>query len=196
MTASPAVVPSDDTAAPVPDTRRGGAAEATPAAQDHPPVPAPGGLHRSARARDLVPALPPAHPAPDRPGRDGHAGLRDLHLRHQPADGRRRQPGRRTGSTSARPRATGSPGCSTPAATRSACMQPPVSTGTDHVPVYLAYDPLTQRGLRVGPPDRLDLHLRRQPARTSARSTRHSRSRAGSRWRSRSTPPATSTSPT
>ncbi len=40
-------------------------------------------------------------------------------------------------------------------------MEPPLSTGRDHAPVYLARQPGHERGLRLGPPHGVHLRLRR-----------------------------------
>ncbi len=95
------------------------------------------------------------------------------------------------GSTWARPTATVSRGSSTPAAPRLAVMRPPLSTGADHVPVYLAHGSADRRGLRLGPAHRLDLHLRRRRHLPAGVHGARQPSRAGSHWPSRSTPLAT-----
>ena len=206
MTASPNVAqPGADPDRPRPPTgrragrrhRRRGAAGAAPPQGRH-PAPAPARrLRPPAGPRDLVPAVPAADPAPDHPGRDDHADLLDRGLRRRPADGRRGERRTAAASTSARPRATGSRASSTPAATRSASScsrrsRPAQSTSR-----------CTSRSTRstgevyvTDRPTGVDLHLRRRrhvPARVQP--GRRS-SRAGSRWASRSTRPATCTSPT
>ena len=90
-------------------------------------------------------------PLPAHPGRGRHADLQHVDLRRRPADGRRGHRGRRAGSTSARPRATGSPGSSTRPAPSSALLQPPVSTGLGARAGLPRARPDQRRGLRDRP---------------------------------------------
>ncbi len=72
-------------------------------------------------------------------------------------------------------------------------MQPPVSTGAEHTPVYLAVDPVTTE---VYVSDRATGAIYVYDANGTYQRelrARRSRSPAGSRWASRSTPPATCT---
>ena len=72
---------------------------------------------------------------------------------------------------------------------------PGTETGPEHVPVWVALDPsLVSCTYRIGRPGRSTFTTR--TARTCARSHRQFPIRAGSRWASRSTPPATCTSQT
>ena len=141
--------------------------------------------------RDLVPPLPPAdQPAPRDP-RLAAPGLRHEHLRRQQPDGRSRSAPdgrpdlrRRDRGRPRRPRLRRRRG------TRSRSPRRPETTGAEHVPVWVAIDPLTERGLRHRPARPARSTSTTATASTSGRSRWPSRSRAGSRWGSPSTRPA------
>ena len=136
-------------------------------------------------------------PHPDDPGRDRDARLLDLGLRRRPADGRRRQRRRRPHLRRRRPRATGSRGSSTPAATELGTLLPPDLDRRRARAGLPGGRPARRRGLRHATGRRASIYI--YDAEGTYQRDVHAAGRAspaGSRWASRSTRPATCTSPT